>query len=312
MIKVAVGCLIHQGKVLLCQRLAHQSYAGEWEFPGGKLEAMETPEQALMREFSEETGLLTSNWQSLITYPWDHGDQQVQLYVFVSESFSGELKAHEGHQFKWCPFNELDDCQMLQANRGMVRALQLPSRYMISGGFHDHQDAITRLKAALLDGVKLVQLRAKTLEKDEFVALAQAALPLCHGHGAKLILNARPEWLDLVPQADGLQLASSALMHFNQRPIPSDKLLGVSTHNEIEIAKALELGADFILISPVKPTSSHPDTPALGWAQFASLSRDIPVPVYALGGLAEQDLADAISHGAQGIAAISGLWPQPL
>lgn len=312
MIQVAVGCLVKEGKVLIGQRLARQSFAGQWEFPGGKLETGETPQQALIREFAEETNLQTADWQPLICYPWDHGDIQVQLHVFVSHQAQGELKAHEGHAFEWCPIAELDSREMLVANRGIVRALQLPERYMISGSFHDQQDALQRIQAALKDGIKLIQLRAKSLEKDAFIALAKAALPFVHGHGAKLLLNAKAEWLAEVPQADGLQLASTAIMDLTQRPIGADKLLAVSTHNELEIAKALELSADFILLSPVKETSSHPGEPGLGWQKFAEMTANIPIPVYALGGMSEADMADAKSHGAQGIAAISGYWPQPI
>lgn len=312
MIQVAVGCLVKDGKVLIGQRLARQSFAGQWEFPGGKVEIGESPLQALTREFMEETNLLTTDWQPLISYPWDHGDIQVQLHVYVGRQFSGELQAHEGHTFDWCPIAELDQRAMLVANRGIVRALQLPPRYMISGSFHDRHDALQRIKVALDDGIKLVQLRAKSLEKAEFIALAKAALPLCHGQGAKLLLNAKAEWLAEVPQADGLQLASTAIMGLTERPIASDKLLAVSTHNEMEIAKALELGADFILLSPVKETSSHPGEPGLGWSKFAEMAANVPVPIYALGGMSEADMMDAKMHGAQGIAAISGYWPQPI
>lgn len=311
-IQVSVGCLIKDKQVLIGQRLARQSHAGEWEFPGGKIESGETPIEALKREFVEETGLSTQGWKPLISYPWDHGNLQVQLHVFVTQDFAGELHAHEGHEFEWCPINELQTRAMLVANKGIVNALQLPDRYMISGNFHDMDDALNRLKSALADGIKLVQLRAKTLEKDEFIKLAKLALPLCHGHGAKLILNAKPDWLDALPEADGLQLASTAIMSLTERPIPTHKWLGVSTHNPAEIAKALELEADFILISPVKQTTSHPGELGLGWEKFSVLAESIPVPVFALGGLNDQDREMAKSYGAQGVAAISGYWPQPI
>jgi 8-oxo-dGTP diphosphatase len=324
MIQVAVGCLLQDNKVLIGRRLARQSFAGQWEFPGGKLEAGESPEQALIREFSEETGLQTTDWQPLISYPWVHRSQgvhrgqsdqrdvEVQLHVFVTTSAQGELQALEGHAFEWCPLNSLDQRQMLVANKGIVRALQLPDRYLITGEFHDQQDALSRLKAALAEGIKLVQLRAKGLDKAAFIELAQAALPLCHGHGAKLMLNAKVEWLDALPQADGLQLASTEIMGLVQRPIANDKWLAVSCHNELELAKALELQADFVLLSPVKPTRSHPGVAGIGWQAFSAMTQAMPIPVYALGGLNDTDRAQAKQQGAQGIAAISGYWPQPI
>jgi len=63
------------------------------------------------------------------------------------------------------------------------------------------------------------------------------------------------------------------------------------------------------VLSPVRPTASHPDATPLGWSRFAELVDPVPLPVYALGGLRLEDLDDAIHHGAQGIAAIRGLWP---
>jgi 8-oxo-dGTP diphosphatase len=312
MIQVAVGCLLKDQQVLICQRLARQSFAGQWEFPGGKLEAGETPQQALIREFAEETGLHTTDWQPLISYPWDHGEVQVQLHVFVTAAAQGELQAHEGHALEWCPIDELDQRRMLVANKGIVRALQLPDRYLITGNFHDHHDALVRLKTALSNGIKLVQLRAKYLDKSKFIELAHEMLPLCHGHGAKLMLNAKLDWLVDLPQADGIQLSSTEMMSLTKRPIAQNKLLGVSTHNAVELAKALELQADYVLLSPVKPTHSHPGLPGLGWQGFADMAKFIPIPVYALGGLSDVDRGDAKGFGAQGVAAISGYWPQPL
>ena len=313
-VAVAVGCLIRNGQVLIGQRLARQSFAGEWEFPGGKLEANETPVEALVREFKEETGLITEGWQALISYPWTHhlpkGSLQVQLHVYVTEQASGELTAPEGHAFEWCPLADLAQRRMLVANKGIVRALQLPSTYMITGGFHDQQDAIGRLEQALKQGIKLVQLRAKHLDKSALSRLAHEMAKHCHGHGAKLLVNTAVDWFEAMPLVDGLQLSSTELMSCTSRPVASDKLLGVSAHNAVELAKAAEVTADFALLSPVKLTQTHPDSPALGWSVFTQLTQSTPIPVYALGGMTLSDLAIAKSAGAQGIAAINGLWPQ--
>lgn len=67
---------------------------------------------------------------------------------------------------------------------------------------------------------------------------------------------------------------------------------------------------DFVVLGPVLPTLSHPLTPALGWRKFALLIRDYPLPVYALGGLRQEDLATAWEHGGHGIAMMRG-WEAP-
>ena len=63
------------------------------------------------------------------------------------------------------------------------------------------------------------------------------------------------------------------------------------------------------MLGPVRPTASHPGAAVLGWEGFAALRAHCALPIYALGGLDMDDLATARDHGAQGIAAIAGLWP---
>jgi thiamine monophosphate synthase len=65
---------------------------------------------------------------------------------------------------------------------------------------------------------------------------------------------------------------------------------------------------DFVVLSPVLETQSHPGVTPIGWAGLQALSAQAQVPVYALGGMHVEMIDLAHQHGAQGIAAISGLW----
>lgn len=85
-------------------------------------------------------------------------------------------------------------------------------------------------------------------------------------------------------------------------------MLSASCHNEAEIKHAQTIGVDFICISPVAPTNSHPDASILGWENFAKLVEHAVVPAFALGGMREEDLPKSLEFGAQGIAAISEWW----
>jgi 8-oxo-dGTP diphosphatase len=85
-------------------------------------------------------------------------------------------------------------------------------------------------------------------------------------------------------------------------------LFSASCHNEEELLKAEKLRADFVVLSPVQKTASHPETPAMGWPQFANMVENVSMPVFALGGLSESDLEKAWLSGAHGIAAISAFW----
>ena len=108
--------------------------------------------------------------------------------------------------------------------------------------------------------------------------------------------------------ADGLHLASRYLTELHQRP-DGWPLVGASCHGAADLARAAELGLDYALLSPVMPTASHPGSQHLGWEDFAALVEEALLPVYALGGLVPGDVERAIRCGAQGVAAIRGLWP---
>jgi 8-oxo-dGTP diphosphatase len=72
---------------------------------------------------------------------------------------------------------------------------------------------------------------------------------------------------------------------------------------------AQSIGADFVTLSPVLPTPSHPGARSMGWAQFRVLSDRTSIPVYAFGGVAADQLALACERGAQGVAGIRTYWP---
>src|SRR5262249_49161384 len=107
-------------------------------------------------------------------------------------------------------------------------------------------------------------------------------------------------------RADGVHFSSAQIMAMDSRP--GFELVAASCHTPEELAKAAELGLDFIAIGTVQPTLSHPGRPALGWERFAELARDYPVRVFALGGLSPKDMELARRNGAHGIAAIRSIW----
>jgi 8-oxo-dGTP diphosphatase len=102
LVQVAVGVLIqNDGALLLTSRPSGKVYAGYWEFPGGKLEAGETVEQALRRELQEEIGITIGNCTLWKTERIDYPHALVQLNFCKVTAWSGELEMHEGQQFAW-------------------------------------------------------------------------------------------------------------------------------------------------------------------------------------------------------------------
>jgi 8-oxo-dGTP diphosphatase len=106
-----------------------------------------------------------------------------------------------------------------------------------------------------------------------------------------------------------LHLTAARLLACTQRPALADRvLLGASCHNAAEVAQAVAIGADYVTLSPVLPTASHPNEPALGWEGFADLLAQCPLPVLALGGVDDSHLPQVKALGGLGIAAISAWW----
>jgi len=95
-------------------------------------------------------------------------------------------------------------------------------------------------------------------------------------------------------------------MRRNERP--GTRIWAASCHSAAELAQAAVLDADFVVLSPVLPTPTHPEAVGLGWDKFASLVSDYPVPVYALGGMKPELLETAMRHGAHGVSLLSGIW----
>ena len=121
---VAAGLLVRSGEVLICQRRPDQPMALQWEFPGGKIEAGESPEQALARELNEELGIKASIGQRVthIRHNYRHGGA-VDLQFFAVHAFEGELENKIFAQLKWVRLEDLPSYDFLAADRGLIRDL---------------------------------------------------------------------------------------------------------------------------------------------------------------------------------------------
>lgn len=294
------------GSFLLAQRPVGKIWAGYWEFPGGKLEQGESARDALVRELREELGI-----EVRTAYPWlmrvfTYPHATVRLHFFRVTVWSGELHPHEGQQFSWQPPTSVLVAPILPANAPILRALELPTMYAISNVAELGEEAfVASLQMKLDSGLRLIQLREKDLAPDALNALARRVVSMSHARGAKVLLNGDVALAQEVG-ADGVQLTSSQLTGLSERP--DVRWCGASCHNAEELRCAEQLGCDFALLSPVLPTRSHPGAPHLGWQSFAAMTAESSIPVYALGGLVNDDMFVAWQYGAHGIALLRQAW----
>ena len=121
---VAAALIVRGSEVLICQRRADQPMALQWEFPGGKIEPGETPEQALARELNEELGIhaIIGPRVTRIRHNYRHGGA-VDLQFFAVHEFTGELENRIFHQLRWVRLEDLENYDFLAADRTLIRDL---------------------------------------------------------------------------------------------------------------------------------------------------------------------------------------------
>lgn len=305
---VAAAVFDGSGRILITRRPDHVHQGGLWEFPGGKIEAGESVSAALARELHEEVGIDIQQTRPLIRVSHAYPDKKVLLDVWRVDGFTGEAHGKEGQPFKWVRPEQLVDFSFPEANFPIIRAVQLPDRYLITPDpGNDTQEFLKQLETCLSKGIRLVQLRAKSLLQEDYIKLAKQTKNLCVEFDAKLILNSDPELVNIV-DADGVNLTGDRLLALNSRPLLDNKLVAASCHTAEDIAHASQIGVDFAMLSPVQATASHPETIPIGWDRFRAVCEHAAFPVYALGGVRPDDLDTAFYYGAQGIAAIRSLW----
>ncbi|MEP6908583.1 MAG: Nudix family hydrolase [Pseudoxanthomonas sp.] len=298
-----------RGHILLARRTDGRELAGLWEFPGGKREPGESPEQALIRELQEELGITVQVGAPLINVPQEYPDKRLHLDVRHVTAWTGTPRGIEGQALAWITPDKLERYAMPPADRPVVAALRQPDHYLVTPEPGDEHAAwLDRLDAALLAGVHRVQLRARNLHgQRQLRELAASAVALCRHRNAEVLINGDLELAQSL--GVGLHLRASQLLDFSARPVDAGTTLAASCHDREDLLQAQALGCDFAVLGSVQPTASHPGVPVLGWDRFATLRESVSLPLYAIGGLSPADLPQARQHGAQGIAAISALWP---
>lgn len=124
-IEVVAGIIWHNSKdeILLSKRLKEQHQGGLWEFPGGKIEAGESHEQALQRELMEELSISAEHMQHFHSVEHQYKDKHVSLHFYHCRGISGEIHANQGQQWRWFERGQLVELEFPAANKVVVEKL---------------------------------------------------------------------------------------------------------------------------------------------------------------------------------------------
>lgn len=123
---VAAAALVDaDGRVLIAQRPPQKSWAGYWEFPGGKIETGETPEAALLRELQEELGIAVAlaDLSPLTFASHSYDDFHLFMPLYLIRAWRGEVTPREHVAIAWARAGELPDYQLLPADLPLIAPL---------------------------------------------------------------------------------------------------------------------------------------------------------------------------------------------
>jgi 8-oxo-dGTP diphosphatase len=301
---VVAGIIRGSGHICLSKRADHQHQGGCWEFPGGKVEPGETLGAALARELEEELGMVDAISTPFMTIAHQYDDLHVTLHFRDVHAWQGEPEGKEGQSVQWFVPQALAGLRFPAANQPVVNAIRLPEQLVISPediSLHELLAGIDRLDAGR-QGLYLRQWSDH--------AEVSTIVGLCNKKGLKVWLRASGPQSEVIAKALGvfaLHFPGRVLAQLDERPA-FDGITSAAVHDLASRDKAVSLGLDMALVSPVLPTPTHPGKPALGWPQAEVLMKGTPLACYALGGVMPGDLVSARDYGAVGVAGIRAFW----
>ncbi|MCS6957437.1 MAG: thiamine phosphate synthase [Aquificaceae bacterium] len=180
--------------------------------------------------------------------------------------------------------------------------LTLPRLYAITDRKR-YPDWLERLEKLLKKGIRMVQLREKEISGAEYYRLALQVRELTGAYNALLFINDRLD-IAMAVGADGVHLPDSSLPPKVVKDINPKILVGYSAHSIDKALWAQSQGADFVTLSPIFKTQSHPEVEPIGLQKLKEASEKLSIPVYALGGITWEKIRLCYKNGAYGVAGI--------
>ncbi|MFM8885876.1 MAG: thiamine phosphate synthase [Chthoniobacterales bacterium] len=173
-------------------------------------------------------------------------------------------------------------------------------------GYLSADTAPVAAEKLLEGGIDILQLRGKNADKSVIAGLAEEIHALTEPLGVPLILNDYPELLRDVP-AEGAHVGQDDLSVAEARAAAGRPvIIGKSTHSLAQARAAAEEGADYIGFGPLFATPTKPGRPAIGLEDIRTAYSEVKTPIFCIGGIKNENLAEVLSAGAQRIVIVSG------
>ena len=191
-----------------------------------------------------------------------------------------------------------------QSNNSLRKILNENDLYFIT---LDTENLFEKIKNILEGGVKIIQLRFKQGKDSDNLKFAIKVRELCNSFDALFLINDRVD-IALACKADGVHLGQDDMDIKSARNILGfSKIIGISASNERDIKKAIIDGCDYLGIGPVFATTTKKEKVPLGIDTLKSLTRDISVPWFAIGGIKQENINLLKENNIRKIAIISDL-----
>jgi len=170
------------------------------------------------------------------------------------------------------------------------------------------RDPLSVLRDLLQGGLRLLQLRAKEMASKELLALAKEIRPLSRKAGCLFIVNDRVD-IALAAEADGVHLGQEDLpLVVARKLLGEEKIIGISTHDLAQAREAEREGADYIGFGPIFGTSTkETGYSPRGLAMLKEIRQAVKIPIVAIGGITESNVAQVREAGANSAAIINDL-----
>ena len=232
---------------------------------------------------------------------------RVQEALRVLEEYGKLYNPLMGESFKQLRYQVYAiESQLLATHR--LQQLKAARLYLVTS---PSENLVAIVEAALKGGLTLVQYRDKNTDDLIRFQNAQKLCQLCHDYGALFLINDRVD-LALAVNADGIHLGQQDLpIAIARQILGPNRIIGRSTTNPQEMAKAIAEGADYIGVGPVYETPTKVGKAAAGLDYVTYAAENSPVPWFAIGGIDQANLQDVLKAGAKQVAVVREIMQSP-